>query len=132
VKGKKRILVVDDEVRLAFLLKQTLLNLGPEYDIETANTAQDALKVMEGAPCDLVITDCRMDGMGGLELMRAIKSWHPETLVILMTAYSSPDIEAEARRLEAYRYITKPFPMEEFQSLVQEALRGHSGRGKPA
>jgi len=132
VKGKKRILVVDDEVRLAFLLKQTLLNLGPEYDIETANTAQDALKVMEGAPCDLVITDCRMDGMGGLELMRAIKSWHPETLVILMTAYSSPDIEAEARRLEAYRFITKPFPMEDFQNLVQEALRGHSDRGKPA
>jgi len=132
VKGKKRILVVDDEVRLAFLLKQTLLNLGPEYDIETANTAQDALKVMEGAPCDLVITDCRMDGMGGLELMRAIKSRHPETLVILMTAYSSPDIEAEAQRLKAYRYITKPFPMEDFQNLVQEALRGHSGRGKPA
>lgn len=132
MKGQQRILVVDDEVRLAFLLRQTLLNLGPEYEIETANTAQDALKVMERAPCDLVITDCRMDGMGGLDLMRAIKSRRPETLVILMTAYGSPDIEAEAERLKAYRYITKPFPMEEFQTLVKEALLDRSERSEPA
>ena len=122
MKKRKRILVVDDEVKLAFLLKQSLLNLGPEYEIETANSGVEALRIMEEDPCDLVITDFRMRGMGGLELMRSIKSESPETLLILMTAYGSPEIVAEAKRLKAYRYITKPFPIEEFQSMVKEAL----------
>jgi len=122
VKKRKRILVVDDEVKLAFLLKQSLLNLGSEYEIETANSGAEALKIIEEDPCDLVITDFRMRGMGGLELMRSIKSENPETLVILMTAYGSPEIVAEAKRLDAYRYITKPFPIEEFQAMVKEAL----------
>ena len=122
MKRRKRILVVDDEVKLAFLLKQSLLNLGPEYEIETANSALEALKIIEGDPCDLVITDFRMRGMGGLDLMRAVKSESPETLVILMTAYGSPEIVAEAKRLDVYRYITKPFPIEEFQKIVRDAF----------
>ncbi len=122
VMKRKRILVVDDEVKLAFLLKQSLLNLGSEYEIETANSGVEALRIIEQDPCDLVITDFRMRGMGGLELMRTIKSGNPETPVILMTAYGSPEIVAEAKRLDAYRYITKPFPIEEFQAIVQEAL----------
>lgn len=122
MKKRKRILVVDDEVKLAFLLKQSLLNLGSEYEIETANSGAEALRIIEQDPCDLVITDFRMRGMGGLELMRTIKSGNPETPVILMTAYGSPEIVAEAKRLDAYRYITKPFPIEEFQAIVKEAL----------
>lgn len=128
MKKRKRILVVDDEVKLAFLLKQSLLGLGPEYEIDTANSGAEALKILERDPCDLVITDFRMRGMGGLELMRLIKTESPETLVILMTAYGSPEIVAEAKRLQAYRYITKPFPIEEFQQIVKEALVD-DGRG---
>jgi len=107
---------------LAFLLKQSLLNLGPDYEIETASSGTEALKILEENPCDLVVTDFRMRGMGGLELMRAIKSESPETMVILMTAYGSPEIVAEAKKLEVYRYITKPFPIEEFQAMVKEAF----------
>jgi two-component system response regulator PilR (NtrC family) len=127
VKKKKRILVVDDEVRLAFLLKQSLLNLGPDYEIETASSGAEALKILEQNPCDLVITDFRMRGMGGLELMRAIKSDTPETLIILMTAYGSPEIVTEAKKLKVYRYITKPFPIEEFQTMVKEAFVEEEG-----
>jgi len=129
VKPKKRILVVDDEVKLAFLLKQSLLNLGPEFEIETANSGLEALKIMESNPCDLLITDFRMRGMGGLDLMRAIKSESPETLVILMTAYGSPEIVAEAKRLDVYRYITKPFPIEEFQQIVRDAFVERPAQG---
>jgi DNA-binding NtrC family response regulator len=120
--ARKRVLVVDDEARLAFLLKQSLLGLGPDYDIQTANTGYDALSIMEREPCDLVITDYRMEGMGGLDLMKAIRSKRPATLVILMTAFGSDEVQAEAERLQAYRYITKPFPIEEFQRIVREAL----------
>ncbi len=124
--ARKRVLVVDDEVRLAFLLKQSLLSLGPEYDIQTANTGNDALSIMDREPYDLVITDYRMEGMGGLDLMKAIRSKRPATLIILMTAYGSDEVQAEAERLHAFRYITKPFPIEEFQRIVREALNpGH-------
>ena len=57
MKKRKRILVVNDEVKLAFLLKQSLLNLGSEYEIETANSGAEALRIIEQDPCDLVITD---------------------------------------------------------------------------
>ncbi len=120
--ARKRVLLVDDEARLAFLLKQSLLSLGPDYEIQTASTGHDALSIMDSEPCDLVITDYRMEGMGGLDLMKAIRSKRPATLVILMTAYGSEEVQAEAERLQAYRYITKPFPIEEFQRIVQEAL----------
>lgn len=123
VKARKRILVVDDEIRLAYLLRQSLLTVDPDYEIETAHTAQDALVSLDRKAFDLVVTDCRMDGMGGLELLRAIRAQRPETLVILMTAFGSEEIAAEAERWEAYRYITKPFPIEDFQSIVREALR---------
>lgn len=123
---RKRVLVVDDETRLAFLLKQSLLSLGPDYDIQTANSGQDALQIMEDQPADLVITDYRMEGMGGLDLLKAIQSRRPATLVILMTAYGTDELAAEAERLHAYRYITKPFPIEEFQRIVQEAFQGSS------
>ena len=126
MEGRKRVLLVDDEVRLAFLLKQSLLSLGPEYEIQTANSARDALRIMEDEPCDLVITDYRMEGLSGLDLMQAIRSSRPETLVILMTAYGSDEVAAAAERLEAYRYLTKPFPIEEFKRLVKEALQAPS------
>lgn len=121
--GRKRVLVVDDEARLAFLLKQSLLSLGPDYDIQTANTGHDALRIMDREPCDLVITDYRMEGIGGLDLMKAIHMRRPGTLIILMTAYGSEELAAEAERLHAYRYITKPFPIEDFKRIVQEALQ---------
>ena len=126
MKARKRILVVDDEVRLAYLLRQSLLTVDPDYEIETAHTAQDALASIDREPFDLVVTDCRMDGMGGLELLRAIKTHRPDTLVILMTAFGSEEIAAEAERWKAYRYITKPFPIEDFQCIVREALRSRT------
>lgn len=130
--GRKRVLVVDDETRLAFLLKQSLLSLGSDYDIQTASSGPDALRIMDDQPCDLVITDYRMEGMGGLDLMKAIQSRRPGTLVILMTAYGTDELAAEAERLHAYRYITKPFPIEEFQRIVQEAFQNTSYMARSA
>ncbi len=119
----KRILVVDDEKRLAFLLQQSLKSLGQGYEILTAQTGQEALAKIRQRPFDLVITDTRLKDMGGLQLTSAIKDLTPEARVVLMTAYSSCELEAEARRLRVYGYLTKPFPIEEIQRITREALQ---------
>jgi DNA-binding NtrC family response regulator len=119
----KRILVVDDEKRLAFLLQQSLKSLGQGYEILTAQTGREALARIREKPFDLVITDTRLKDMGGLRLASAIKSLTPDAQVVLMTAYSSYGLEAEARRLRVYGYLTKPFPIEEIKRIAKEALQ---------
>jgi CheY-like chemotaxis protein len=118
----KRILVVDDEKTVAFFLSETLAELGLEYQVETACSAEDALSKIAIEPFSLVITDLRMPGISGLELIRQVRQISPGTRTILITAYGDDEVEAEARRLGVYDYITKPFQMDRFTQMVERAL----------
>ncbi len=118
----KRILVVDDEKIVAFFLSETLAELGLEYQVETASSAEDALNKIALEPFSLVITDLRMPGMSGLELIDQVRQISPGTRTILITAYGDDEVEAEARRLGVYDYITKPFQMDRFTQMVERAL----------
>lgn len=118
----KRILVVDDEKTVAFFLSETLDELGIEYQVQTACSGEDALKKITVESFDLIITDLRMPGMSGLELLSQVREISPGTRTILITAYGDDEVEAEARRLGVYDYITKPFQMEKFTRMVQRAL----------
>lgn len=118
----KRILVVDDEKTVAFFLSETLAELGLEYQVHTASSAEDALCKIAAEPFNLVITDLRMPGMSGLELIAQVRQISPGTRTILITAYGDDDVEAEARRLGVYDYITKPFQMDRFTQMVERAL----------
>ncbi|TEU14269.1 MAG: response regulator [Anaerolineales bacterium] len=121
--NKKRILIVDDEKKVAFFLQESLEDLGDNYEVVSAETAEAALQQIESQPFDLIITDLRMPGINGLELMQRVRAISPETRTILITAYGSDEVEAEARRLQAYSYFTKPFHIEDFIETVQEALK---------
>jgi CheY-like chemotaxis protein/predicted regulator of Ras-like GTPase activity (Roadblock/LC7/MglB family) len=121
--SKKRILIVDDEKKVAFFLQESLEDLGDNYEVVSAETAEMALQQIESQPFDLIITDLRMPGINGLELLKRVRAISPETRTILITAYGSDEIEAEAQRLEAYSYFTKPFHIEDFMVTVQEALK---------
>ncbi len=124
-KKAKTILVVDDDLENTRSYSEILTDLC--YRVITRSDVNSALELLRNEKeVDLVITDYRMDRMDGLDLMRAIRSKRPTTLVILMTAFGSDEVQAEAEGLQAYRYITKPFPIEEFQRIVREAL--NSGR----
>ena len=120
--GEKWVLIVDDEESILSVLKNSLKKFGPAYQIATANSAAAALEQLAQRTFDLVVTDYRMNDMNGLELLEAIHSAQPETRVILMTAYGSSSLEAEARRLQAYRYLAKPLEINTFREIVQEAL----------
>lgn len=118
----KHILIVDDEPRVAFFLSKTLERSPDDYRISVAHSGEEALEVLSRSSVDLLVTDLRMPGISGLELIRWVRASSPDTRSILITAYGNSEVEAEAQRLKAYRYITKPFNAKDFAQVVQQAL----------
>jgi len=114
------ILIVDDEKNYLLVLEALL---GPQgYEIITVNNAHDALRSAREADLDLVITDVKMPGMNGMELLEECKKIKPELPVIIMTAYGSIEMAVEAMKKNAYDYITKPFQNEQLKLTVKKAL----------
>jgi len=119
----RHILVVDDEPRVAFFLSKALEHADQDYSVSVAHSGEEALDILNHSPVDLLVTDLRMPGISGLQLMHWVRVSSPKTRTILITAYGNDEVEAEAHRLEAYRYITKPFSLDAFTQVAQEALR---------
>ncbi len=117
---KIRILVVDDELSMREFLSILLEREG--YDVTVAASAQEALRIMESALFDLVLSDVNMPGLSGIELLASIKEKSPETAVLMLTAFSAADQAVEAMKLGAYDYVCKPFKNEEIKQLVRNAL----------
>lgn len=117
------VLIVDDEKNYLVVLEALLGSEG--YEIITASNARDALRVVRESDLDLVITDVRMPGMTGIELLRESKRLKPEVPVIIMTAYGTIEMAVEAMKEHAYDYITKPFQNEQLKLTVKKALENH-------
>ncbi|MBI2876189.1 MAG: sigma-54-dependent Fis family transcriptional regulator, partial [Candidatus Tectomicrobia bacterium] len=115
-----QILVIDDEAEMRRLLGKVLSKEG--YAVQTSLSGTDALKRVERTPFDIVVTDLKMRGMDGIEVLRTIKRTSPETTVVLMTAFGSIDSAIQAMKEGAYHYITKPFKMEGLLILLRRAL----------
>jgi two-component system NtrC family response regulator len=115
-----RILVVDDDESLRRVLQVQLQDLG--YEVATATGGSDALALLAESPRELVLTDLRMPGMSGLELLKRIRNEHPETVVIVITAFGSIETAVEAMRAGAYDYVTKPIVPDALELTVGKAL----------
>jgi YesN/AraC family two-component response regulator len=120
--SNKWILIVDDESSILSVLKNSLKKLGNEFIVITASNGDEALRQIAQYNFDLVITDYKMGSMNGLQLVEKIHCIRPQVPVILMTAYGSPDVEAESTRLKVYRYLAKPLEIETFRHIVKEAV----------
>ncbi|NIN63644.1 MAG: response regulator [Anaerolineae bacterium] len=118
----RRVLVVDDEEKVVFFLRESLEELGKNFTVRTAKSAEEALEKIDDQPYDLVISDLRMPGIDGLDLLRKIREKNPDTRLILMTAYGSDDVEADARSLDVFDYITKPFHVSDLVQVARDAL----------
>jgi CheY-like chemotaxis protein len=120
--AENHILIVDDEPKVAFFLSRALERSNRNYRVTIAGSGEEALEILGGSPVDVLVTDLRMPGISGLELIRWARASSPETRSILITAYGSEEIESQAYSLRASRYITKPFDIKQFTSAVQDAL----------
>ncbi len=118
------ILVVDDEVNIRNALVTMLEKKG--YRVCGAGTGEEALRHLEEARLNLVITDLRMPGIDGMEFLRRLKAKWPDTEVVVMTAFGSIDTAVEAMRLGAHDYLTKPIDRERFTVIVEKALERHA------
>jgi two-component system response regulator PilR (NtrC family) len=115
-----RVLVVDDEQSMRNMLAIALQQEG--YEVVTAEDGEAARREIEARSVDLIVSDIRMPGMDGIEVLRFAREHLPETEVILVTAHASTDSAVEALRLGAYDYVTKPFDIDELKLTVQRAL----------
>ncbi len=118
---KPTILVIDDDASLRRVLEYNLQDAG--YQVFTAANGEEGLALFaEEAPV-LVISDMKMPGMDGMQLLKAIKERSPETLVIMVTAFGTIDVAVDAMKAGAYDYITKPFNRDELRLTVAKALK---------
>ena len=114
------ILVIDDELPICRNCEKILSKVN--YQVKYALNGYDALKMMDETQFDVVITDLKMSNLGGMEVLRRVKAFHPETMVIVITGYASVSSAVEVMKLGAHDYLPKPFTPHELRSVVHQAL----------
>src|SRR5689334_15275717 len=115
-----QILVVDDEGANRYSVSKTLQRVG--YMVSEAASGEEALEFLNGQEYDVVLTDIRMQGIDGVELLRRIKEQSPDAIVILMTGFASLGTAVEALRLGAHDYLIKPSSSQDIRTSVSRGI----------
>jgi NtrC-family two-component system response regulator AlgB len=110
------VLVVDDDPAIAATLSVGLRSLG--CDVRTAPGAKEALAALEGRFAELILTDMRMEGESGIDLIREVRARNPHALCVVMTAFASFDNAVSSIKAGAFDYLPKPFSMEQLEHLL--------------
>lgn len=114
------VLVADDDESVRSLLQRTLAGVG--YSVVTAADGQEALDKMSELKIEVVLLDIKMPGMSGIEVLKQLTAYYPDTCVIMVTAVGDAQTAVETMKLGAYDYIVKPFNPEEMVLTVQRAI----------
>src|SRR3989338_2632083 len=116
---KLRVLIVDDETSVRTLLSEVLQGQG--YEVVVASSGEEAVELARKSPFEIVITDMRMPGISGVEVIQHVKNINSDCCVIVITAYASVESAVEAIRRGSYDYITKPFNIATMRIIVDRA-----------
>lgn len=119
----KKVLIVDDEEDMIWSLQKNLNNENLQVEILTASSGEEALETLQDHRVDLVITDIKMPGISGLDLLIEIKNSYPNTSVIVMTAFPSNEYKKEALLRGSLNFIEKPFDINELRDMVSHSLQ---------
>lgn len=120
MKNKYRILIVDDERNTRDGLRRALSR---EYDVYTAESAAAALHLFEENHFDLMLSDVRMPGEDGIELLKQVRAKYPNTACVLLTAYGSVETAVEAMKQGAHDFLTKPVNLDHLDMLIARTLQ---------
>ncbi len=119
------ILVVDDESAIRYSITKTLQRVG--YQVDSATSGEEALDMLGRKRYDVVLTDIRMPGISGVDLLARIKEQAPDAIVILLTGYASLDTAVESLRLGAHDYLIKPSSSQDIRESVARGIeRAHN------
>ncbi|GLI53877.1 sigma-54-dependent transcriptional regulator [Thermodesulfovibrio yellowstonii] len=118
----EKILIVDDEPDMLKLLSMILREKTP-YEITTTNNPIEAVELAKEGNFDLVITDLKMPGLDGLQLLEEVKKRDEDVPVIIITAYGTIDAATEAIEKGGFDFITKPFKKEQILFTIEKALK---------
>jgi DNA-binding NtrC family response regulator len=124
------LLVVDDDETVRASLRDALTREGVRVSV--AANGREAASLMGDDPADLVLTDVRMPGLGGLELLRLLRARTPGADVLLMTAYDDATIAVAAAQEGARAYLAKPLDLTELRALIDRLLKERGEGRKPA
>jgi DNA-binding NtrC family response regulator len=119
--ARSKVLIVDDEQVLLFVLRTSLTRSG-WYEVETASSGRDALDKARCTSYDLLLTDLKMPGMGGIELTRAMKELDASISVVWMTTHGCCEVRDEAAELGVCRCLDKPAKIGAIRRVVEEVL----------
>ncbi len=119
-KAPSRLLIIDDEEDVRMLLRDLLEE--SDYEVQTARCGEDALKMIRASTYDLVVTDLRLTGMHGLEVIKEVKAIDAGIDVIVMTGYASVNSAVESMKAGAVDYITKPFNSDQIRMVVKKNI----------
>ncbi len=120
-----RIMVIDDEKIVGDMAKLSLEQEG--YSVETFLNAEPALKRLQEEKFDVVVTDYKMKGIDGMEVLKAVKDKYPKTQVIMITAFANLDAAIEALRRDVHDFFPKPVKIKELKASIKRALEKQQG-----
>lgn len=115
------LLIVDDELSMRQFLTHLFQREG--YTVRVAENGRSAMALLREQPADVIISDVRMPDIGGIDLLRATKELHPQTEVIMMTAFANEETAREAVKLGAFNFVYKPFDNDLLKVIVQRAAQ---------
>jgi len=124
----KTILIVDDEPSMRIALSESLESCG--YEVETADCGEDALAKFQEDKFEVVITDMKMPGMSGMDVLRGIRKVSAKTPVVVITAYGTVNTAVEAMKEGAADFIMKPFSVDHLESIVKKVVAEKGGKGE--
>ncbi len=124
--SQPRILFIDDEEIVLRSCRRIFAASG--YEIDTALSGEEGLSKALNQDFDIVVTDLKMPGIGGMEVLNRLRRSRPDTTVIIFTGYASVDTAREALKNGAFDYIPKPFTPEEIREVIKNALEARAGK----
>jgi DNA-binding NtrC family response regulator len=119
VMPKLSILVLDDEPIVGKRLKPALAKSG--YDVDVVETGAEALKLIDERNYDIVVSDIRMEGVDGLDVLRHVRARAPRTLVIMITGFATVEVARQALTMGAFDFIAKPFKLDDLRATILRA-----------
>jgi len=126
--GKKRILIVEDDEEMRSLLKDFIEAEG--FETDSVSNGSEAFRILVKEPFDLIITDIRMPGLTGLDILPGIKKLQPEAPIIVITAFGSEEVQRKAYKRGGTIYLEKPIHFHELKEIVSKAVSSEEKKSR--